>query len=184
MRISKLYKIPALLFFLILIAVSCAEQPRRDKVDEKATLADFFGPDSVALFRGHQMGDTAQSVRRSENNTPIVDTDTLLQYHYLYNFESDTTDIDFYYTIDSYGLFEIQADLHPRTKEGAKKLMSEITEILNQKYGSYKEMGLVQRWTTNSSSNELIEITLSNESEDYEEPFISLNFLEPLPNEI
>lgn len=169
---------------MVIISSACKDQPQPEKVDEKATLADFFGADSLSIFRNHQMGDTAQAVRKSENNTPIVDTDSLLQYHYLYNFESDSTDIDVYYTIDSYGLFEIQADLHPKTKEGAKKLVAEITEILNQKYGTYKEMGLVQRWTTNSPSNELIEITLSNESEDYGSPFISLNFLEPLPNEI
>ena len=169
---------------MVIISSACKDQPQPEKAHEKATLADFFGSDSMTFFRGHQMGDTAQSVRRSESTTPIVDTDSLLQYHYFYHFESDSTDIDVYYTIDSYGLFEIQADLHPKTKEGAKKLMTKITDILNQKYGSYKEMGLVQRWTTNSPSNELIEITLSNESEDYGSPFISLNFLEPLPNEI
>lgn len=152
--------------------------------EQKASLADVFGADSTSLFRGHQMGDTAQSIRQNEINAPIVDTDSLLQYHYFYNLESDSTEIDFYYTIDSYGLFEIQADLHPRTQEGAKKILAKITETLNKKYGDYREVGLVHRWTTNSPSNELIEITLSNESEDYGEPFVSLNFLEPLPNEI
>ncbi len=182
MRTSKFYNF--LLFFILLLIVgsACTEQPHVDV--KKSTLDDFFGTDSLALFRGHQMGDTAQNIRQSEDLSPIVDTDSLLQYHYFYNLESDSTDIDLYYTIDSYGLFEIQADLHPKSEGGAENIMAKITEILNERYGDYKEAGIVRRWTTNNKSNELIEITLSNESEDYGSPFVSLNFLEPLPNEI
>lgn len=156
------------------------------KVDTRKsdTVTAIFGNDSTGIFHGHQVGDTAQAIRNKELATPIVDTDSLLRYHYTYILEGDTVETNIIYTIDSYGLFEIQIDMYPSTAIGVEVLMDKIPEILNEKYGDSQQIGTLKRWTTNSPSNNLIEITLSNESEDRGEPFVSLNYLEPLPDEL
>lgn len=181
MRILKLFSGSFMLFLALVFLSACSDGGH---TENPQSLEMVFGKDSIGLFRSHQMGDSAEAIRATEPSIPLLDTDTLLKYNYTYNLESDTTAVDIFYTIDSYGLFEIQVDMRPETLDGTEELMRKTSAILTRKYGDYKKMGIVRRWTTNSPSNNLIEITLSNESEDAGEPFVSLNFLEPLPDEL
>lgn len=182
MRILKVFSFPLVVLASALIVSSCGETSTQTPAREGLT--DIFGNDSTALFRGHQMGDLAQQVKEAEPGAPRIFLDTLVEYDYTYIFNQDTTVVDIIYTIDSYGLFEIQVDMYPQSPEGAKRLMDQIPEKLSGNYGEPRPIGIVQRWTTNSRSNNLVEITLSNESEDAGKPFISLNYLEPLPDEL
>lgn len=179
MRILKLFS----LLFLIVGVYACAtEQPKQDEV-----LVEFdsiLRKDTTGLIRGSAMGDLPEDVLSREEGTPVVNSDTLVEYGYSYNLITGKTDARLYYAFDEFGLFEIQIDMFPETEDEAKDLRSEIEDELTAKYGKSKELGSLKRWTTFSRSNSLVEITLSNESADQGKPFISLNYLEPLPDEI
>lgn len=180
MRILKLF---SLLFFSLGIFACTSENPK----EEEIIILEYdsvFRQDTTGLIRGSAMGDLAEDIVKREEGTPVVNSDSLVEYNYSYKFKSGNTDTRLYYTFDEFGLFEVQIDLYPETEEGAKALRSEIEAELNSKFGKSKELGSLKRWTTFSRSNSLVEITLSNESADAGEPFISLNYLEPLPDEI
>ena len=181
MRILKLY---SLLFFILGIFACASEQPGQEEIVLIEKFDSVFREDTTGLIRGSSMGDLPQDILKREEGTPVINSDTLVEYDYSYNFKTGNTDARLYYTFDEFGLFEVQIDLHPQTEDDAKALRLEIENDLTANYGKSKELGSVKRWTTFSRSNSLVEITLSNESADIGKPFISLNYLEPLPDEI
>lgn len=179
MKILKLY---SLFILFIAIGVSCqSEKPSEEKSDP---IDSVFQAGDDTLFRGSNIGDSPDHVRNSEKSRIVEDSDTLLHYQSTYTFESGLSDVEVYYTFDEFGLFEIQVDFYPRNEEAPSKLMAQLENYMTTRFGDPKELGTAKRWTTNSTTNSLVEITLSNESADAEEPFVSLNFLEPLPDEI
>lgn len=180
MRILKLYS----LLFVILGVFACATEPPTQDEELVVEFDSVFGEDSVGLIRGSAMGDLPGDIVKREEGTPTVNSDSLVEYDYSYNLKTGNTNAHLYYTFDEFGLFEVQMDLYPENEDDAKALRSEIEEELTTKYGKSKELGSIKRWTTFSRSNSLVEITLSNESADAGKPFISLNYLEPLPDEI
>ena len=179
MRILKLF---SLLFFLLGIFSCASEQPKQD--EEVIEFDSVFREDTAGLIRGSAMGDLPEDIVRREKATPVLNSDTLVEYDYSYNLKTGNTDARLYYAFDEFGLFEVQIDLYPKTEDEAKALRMEIDEELTAKFGKSKELGSVKRWTSFSRSNNLVEITLSNETADAGKPFISLNYLEPLPDEI
>jgi len=181
MKTLKLY---SLLILLISIGVSCQSDKPAEEKEKKDSIDSVFQPVDDALFRGSNIGDNPGQVRNDEKSIIVTDTDSLLHYQNTYTFESGVSDVEVYYTFDEFGLFEIQVDFYPKNAETPGKLMPKIESYLTTRFGNSKALGTAKRWTTNSSSNNLVEITLSDESDDAEVPFVSLNFLEPLPDEI
>lgn len=180
MKILRLFSLLVVVFAL----VSCGgEKPAETKI-ETVGIETVFGTDKEGLFRGSDISDTPNKVRANEKAVPTVDSDSLIEYDYTFQLETGATEMHLFYTFDEFGLFEIQVDLYPETDEKAKELLPELEEQLTTRFGEPKEAGLAKRWTTFSVSNNIIEITLSNESSDSENAFISLNYLEPLPDEI
>ncbi len=181
MKILKLY---SLLILLVSIGVSCQSDKPTEQKEKKDSIDSVFQLADDALFRGSNIGDNPDQVRKNEKSIVVIDTDSLLHYQSTYTFESGASDVEMYYTFDEFGLFEIQVDFYPNNSEAPAKLISKIKDILTTRFGNPKELGTAKRWTTYSASNNLVEITLSDESADAEVPFVSLNFLEPLPDEI
>ena len=144
----------------------------------------IFGNDSVSLFRGSAMGDLPEDVLAKEKGKATVESDSIVEYDYTFKLQSGKTRIHLFYTFDEFGLFEIQTDFYPESEASAEDLMPILIAELTEKFGNPKQTGVILRWTTVSKSNSLIEITLSNETPDAGEPFVSLNYLEPLPDEL
>lgn len=180
MNILRLF---SLLVFLIAL-VSCQNDAPPVQQVETVGIDAIFGTDEDALFRGSDISDPPNEIRTQEKAEPTVDSDSLIEYDYTYQLKSGATEMHLFYTFDEFGLFEIQVDLYPEDEEKAKTLIPLIEKQLTTRFGEPKQMGLSKRWTTFSVSNNIIEITLSNESLDAENAFISLNYLEPLPDEI
>lgn len=181
MRILKLY---SLLFFILGVFACASEQPNEEEIVIVEEFDSVFREDTTGLIRGSAMGDLPEDVVKREDGTPVVNSDTLVEYDYSYNLTTGNTDTRLYYAFDEFGLFEVQIDLYPETEDEAEALRLEIEKELTTNYGKSKELGSLKRWTTFSRSNSLVEITLSDESGDVGKPFISLNYLEPLPDEI
>lgn len=180
MKILRLFSLLVFVFVLI----SCqSELPPEQKIETVGVDA-IFGTGGDALFRGSNISDKPSQVRTKETAVPTADSDSLIEYDYSFQLKSGTTEMHVFYTFDEFGLFEIQVDFYPESDEKAKDLVPKLEEQLTTRFGEPKEIGLSKRWTTFSVSNNIIEITLSNESTDAENAFISLNYLEPLPDEI
>jgi len=180
MKILRLFSF----LFVTVALISCeGEKPAETKI-ETVEIETVFGTNKEGLFRGSDISDTAGQIRGKEKAAPTFDSDSLIEYDYTFQLKSGTTEMHLFYTFDEFGLFEIQVDFYPENEEKAKELLPELEEQLTTRFGEPKEAGLAKRWTTFSVSNNIIEITLSNESMDAENAFISLNYLEPLPDEI
>lgn len=169
---------------LTLTLVSCGSEKPPEQKTETVGIESIFGTENNALFRGSDISDLPEEIRSREQGNPTADSDSLIEYEYTFQLKSGVTKMHIYYTFDEFGLFEIQADLYPEKEEKARELMPKLEENLTARFGEPKESGLAKRWTTFSVSNNIIEITLSNEASDAESAFISLNYLEPLPDEI
>jgi|SRR5690554_987979 len=180
MRILKLLS----LLFLISCVFACASEQPKQEDGQIVEFDSIFREDTTGLIRGSAMGDLPEDIVNSEHAEPVINSDTLVEYEYAFHLKTGNADARLYYTFDEFGLFEVQIDLYPETEDAAKALKLEIEKELTAKYGDSKELGSLKRWTTFSRSNSLVEITLSNESADFGKPFISLNYLEPLPDEI
>lgn len=181
MRILRLFS----LLVFILALVSCqSEPPLPEQKVETVGVDSIFGISEDALFRGSNISDQPNQVRTKETAIPTTDSDSLIEYDYTFQLKSGKTEMHVFYTFDEFGLFEIQVDFYPESAEKAKDLLPQLEEHLTTRFGEPKENGLSKRWTTFSVSNNIIEVTLSNESTDAENAFISLNYLEPLPDEI
>lgn len=179
MRILNLFS----LCVVVIVAFSCKTEKSND-VKKENFFDTIFINDSIGLIRGSNMAVLPDEVLKNEPGKPVLENDSILEYVYDYELPTGKTKTRLHYNFDEFGLFEIQIDLYPETEEDAKKMITEIDEYLTQKFGNSKALGTVKRWTTFGQSNRLIEITLSNETADFGKPFVSLNYLEPLPDEI
>lgn len=159
----------------LILLVGCTSAP--DRSDDMLLSADG------ALFRSVKMGDTADEIKHSEHADPVFLSDTLLQYTEVLAFNDREVKLTIYYSIDEYGLFEVQADYY--TNETLRdELFIELEKKLNQAYGEHTLRFDSFRWTTPSASNTLIEISLSKELNENKQPFVSLNYLEPINEEL
>ncbi len=176
------------LFFLALLVMGLGCSGEKEISEEAAGKARFvnvlFGNDSTTLFRSASIAAGVGRVENGEPHKPSLSSDSLLTYEFSLGEDSLESSVELFYSFDTYGLFEVQADIYPQTDSIAKFISEDIAEYLNDRFGSAKQIGIVKRWTTNSASNTIIEITLSNETADSDEPFVSLNFLEPLDDEL
>ncbi|NEN25272.1 hypothetical protein G3O08_17380 [Cryomorpha ignava] len=172
------------LLVFVFALISCQSEPQPEQKIEMVGVEAIFGTEKGALFRGSNISDQPKQIRTREKAIPTIDSDSLIEYDYTYQLKSGYTEMHVFYTFDEFGLFEIQVDFYPESDEKAKDLLPKLEEQLTSRFGEPKENGLSKRWTTFSVSNNIIEITLSNESLDAENAFISLNYLEPLPDEI
>lgn len=140
--------------------------------------------DSIALFRGHHMGDMPDEVRQHEVWQPVVDTDTLMQFGHEIQRDTAVIEVVAYYAFDTFGLFEMQFDIHPPDGPTTEAVARELHRYLDHRFGESDRLGMSRRWTTVSQANQRVEVLLTDESADYGQPFLSLNFLELLDDEI
>lgn len=159
---------------------SCASQER-----EQPQLKDsLFLNDSTAFFRGHSIGDRPAEVRQREQHHFLFDSDSLMEISDTLLWQNAPLPVTYFLTFDEFGLFEIQVDAYPPNFSAADSLTYLMASRLNERYGKAEQVGIAQRFTSYSESNHTVEITLSNESADRGEPFVSLNYLEPLEDEL
>ncbi len=165
------------LFFFSTILFAC------NNVQEKAEISEFTLSDEGAIFRKVNMGDSPADVKSSETADPVFLSDTLMQYRTELAWKGEKIGSDLYYNFDEYGLFEIQADYFaPASKRDS--IFKSMNNLLTEEYGSPSRSFESLRWTTPSASNTLIEVSLSKETDLDGNPFISLNYLEPLNEEL
>jgi len=169
--------------FLLLLLFACGNEPKQKEAELQPVLAQLFG-DSEGLFRDADIGQQISQTEIPDSAEVLQNTDSLISYKLQVNRLDSSSEVTVYYTFDDFGLFEIQVDIFPLNPNASSYYMSILQDELTGRYGDFNQMGAVKRWTTVSPSNNRVEISLSNESADYGEPFISLNYLEPLEEEI
>jgi len=162
------------IIFILLIACS----PQQKEKEEELKLAQ-----EGAIYRGVQMGNSPADVSSSELADPVVLSDTLMHFKEKMAFNDTLVDLHVYYAFDEYGLFEIQSD-YMSSGPLQDSLFYTLKGKLTATYGQPSNHFELHRWTTTSRSNDLIEISLSKEVDLEGKSFVSLNYLEPLNEQL
>ncbi len=162
------------LAFLITACVT-KEAPVRQNLFES-----LFIPQDSGFFRGHSIGDSPKIVMMHEDAKALISSDSLLTFQMYVPAGEDSIDIRLYYAFDSFGLFEIQADMYVSHLSPTTPCFAQVDSGLTQSYGQARIVGETSTWTTVSPSNNRIEITLGPDLDDNDIAFLSLNLLEPL----
>lgn len=164
----------------IILFISCSEI-RKENPKEK----DIFGiaASGKSLFRGVSMGDKVDFVLSKETGQVNFKSDSLLELSSNIVMNNEEVSMRLFYSFDEYGLFEIQADIF-LSEKGTENLKKRLTRKLTGRYGDPKEFVDYVAWSTFNQSNDLIEITLSDDVDLNGISFLSLNFLEPLNDKI
>ncbi len=160
---------------------SCEDKP---PAKELSLVELVCQPKSGGHFRGVSLGTNPDAVISAEIINPTSATDTVIEYRNNIEWNGEEMELVIYYAFDSFGLFEIQADLFTETKDGTRDAFEEFDAYFDESYGEPNCTGMMCRWTTFGTSNNLVEVTLSSESMDDSHPFLSINYLEPLSDEI
>lgn len=179
----KWFNIASVALLAALWLAGC-EQPPPAAEEEPPFARVLLNPGDAAAIRGSQPGDTPDEVRDRETFTLREGSDTLLVYTGQLEFGDSPVSVTVFYNFDEFGLFEFQFDLRPASRPEASALFEELKIFLTALYGDPEPMGTGLRFTSFSPSNNVVEITLSDESAETGTPFVSLNFLEPLDDEI
>jgi hypothetical protein len=164
----------------LVLAIGC-NPPINDKRDFAEAL---LLTDTGRSTRGSQMGQVPAEVKEKERFTLMHDSDSLLIYEGEVPYDERDVRCVTYYSFDDYGLFEVQFDIYPPTPSDAEKVFAAIKGKLTLVYGRPYSTGTGWSFSTFSPSNNVIEITLTDESAEAGVPFISLNFIEPLDDEV
>lgn len=166
-----------------MLLLACGPEPKQDKSESQSVATQLLG-EGEGLFRDANIGASYGHTELPDSAQVLQNTDSLISYKLQIHRGDSSSQVTVYYTFDDFGLFEIQVDVFPLQAEASEYYMNLLEKELTNRFGDYNRVGAVKRWTTVSPSNNTVEISLSNESADYGEPFISLNYLEPLEEEI
>jgi len=168
--------LPGVFLFVIALFGLYSCHTEKEQVDAPVLLAaQIIG--SEGEFRGHRMGDALDSIAGREREFLFRRTLDELNYSIPFS-QTDSAHFDVIYVFDQFGLFEIQVDIYASSTKETKQLYKEFREILISRYGSPIEKSESAFWKAKTGEHN-IEITLRDESADYEKPFLSLNILEP-----
>lgn len=168
------------MLFLMSIVAAC-NPPMADKRDFSNALLETEAGRSI---RGLQMGFSREQVLEKEEWSLESESDTLLVYKAVLPYDDRDVEVTAYYNFDTYGLFEMQFDLFPKSDKDAERVFRAVKSKCTVLYGRPQPAPAGWRYTTYSRTNSIIEITLGNETPDAGRPFVSLNFLEPLEDEV
>jgi hypothetical protein len=167
----------------LLLLISCSgDRSVTEKQEDIVTLV--CQPDLEGAFMGAALGESYTEVRKKICQKPIADAESVLECHRDIFWKGENNKLVAYYTFDSFGLFEIQADLFLPDEGKTDSAFNGFRAHFDSLYGENQCVGQHCRWTTFSRSNNLVEVTLSKESFDMDHPFLSINFLEPINDEI
>jgi|GEM_PF-3833054 len=83
-----------------------------------------------------------------------------------------------YANFDQGRLYEITLDIFPSDSTALKATFDELKEIMDERFQSSNPAPGYITWKTGSANGRLIEVTLSDESLEYEAPLLMLNFME------
>lgn len=182
MTILKWFK-PSLLALIVLACLTACSPPISDKRDFASAM---LNSDSGRNVRGFQMGDTPEEVKLSEDFDVDFESDSLLVYEGVVPYDGRDVNVTVYYSFDDFGLFEIQFDIYPRSMDDASSVFLALKGKLTLIYGRPLSLKAGNGWRFNtfSPSNSIIDIVLTDESKESGTPFISLNFMEALEDEI
>lgn len=168
---------PAVLLFL----AGCESPPQKE---EPTFGTEILAPGEGASVRGAQLGDALEAVREREAFTLAEEGLSHLVYESEVDINERPAEVTVYYNFDEFGLFEIQIDLYPAERADAVLAFDHLKTMLTTLYGAPRKALGGLRFTSYSPSNNVVEITLSDESRDAGVPFVSLNYLEPLDDEV
>ena len=163
---------------LLLLVISCTQAEKTSEERQDEVLIENSG-----FFRGYILGSEPDSVLAVEKWTPAVANDSTVQYSERLLILEDTVLLDTYLAFDAYGLFEVQVDVFTLNDSLSEAIIDDWSELLIVPFGEPENLMASRRWTTFSESNNIIEITLSQERNSQNQKFISLNYLEPLDDE-
>jgi hypothetical protein len=168
---------------ILLLALFSACSGPDTPTKSRGFVQEVIFPDSTGYFRGMQTGANPTEILESESWIPEISTDTLIVFEESFEELHPGFETHVYLAFDAFGLFEVQADIFAPDSAAFDTTYTAISGKLTKAFGKPDQLGAqTQRWTTNSETNNIVEITLSDENLDGSR-LISLNYLEPLDDE-
>lgn len=165
----------------LLILAGCDSPAHKE---EPGFGAVILAPGEGASIRGSQLGDALEAVRERETFALTEEGLTHLVFESEVDINERPSEVTVYYNFDEFGLFEIQIDIFPAERADAVIAFDHLKTLLTTLYGAPRKALGGLRFTSYSPSNNVVEITLTDESGEAGVPFVSLNYLEPLDDEV
>lgn len=166
-------------FLLFIFCLGCSQ----GEVKEERTAENDMLIAESGYFRGYEPGWPPDSVLNMESWSATLANDSTIEYHHKVVILEDTLPLDAYLAFDAYGLFEVQVDVFSDQDSLSKLIIESWSRKLTDPFGEPHDLLTSRRWTTFSSSNNLVEITLSLDQTPQNRKYISLNYLETLDDE-
>ncbi len=167
---------------LLGIALMAACNP--ETIQKRDFATEVLRSEKGRKIRGIELGKTMEAARQLETAELVSSSDSSLVFREDVSYRGRKVELELHYNFDQYGLFEVQIDVFPASMSDAEKCFLALKRKLTLMYGSPKPMGQGWRYTTFSLTNNIVEVSLHNESRDAGKPFVSINFLEPLDDEL
>lgn len=128
-------------------------------------------------FRGVNLGDDPESVRRMENAESVYSMPDEL----VYRIPPDTKDSTWYeisYNFDEGGLYDISMAIYPKTDSGLAALKNTFISYYISKYGECKMEGGYCAWRSMTNTGRIVSITLADSVLHKSTPCLQVNFNE------
>lgn len=156
------------LYFFLLFFSFCKNSPEKS-VFEKINTSE------KGDFRGIFIRSSIAEVKQTEKNIPKNAEDDYLFY------EIPISENEEYYTLgysfNEKGLYEILSDIYLKKPDDALKLFQQIKENFQTRFGNpQQEDDRTVVWTIKTEKSNEVEVTLSDESENYDSGKISISF--------
>lgn len=168
------------IFVVILLghtSISCSPEQKQEKERTRAEIRtdEIFG--ESGHFRGHSIGDLIGEVLKTDRDFLFKKQFDELNYSIPFS-PTDSAHYDVAYVFDQKHLFEIQVDVLVNSQEEVDDLFEAFKKKLVARYGEPSEKQNYAFWEVQDDGRQL-EVTLRDESAEYERPFLSLNIIEP-----
>lgn len=142
--------------FVFILLFSCSS--------EENYFEDFVGTNQ-GIFRGSEMGDSAEKVKKLEKLTPDNEEgEEYLHYHYEWK---DNQQYTLEYSFDDEGLYEIEATAYITCHEAVGDLYNQLKTHYTKKYGipKHDDDSGVTVWSVASGNSQKTDITIVEDSE-------------------
>lgn len=168
------------IFIVVLLgnsSISCSPEKKQEKERTRAEIRtdEIFG--EGGHFRGNTIGQHIQEVVKADRDFLFKKQEDELNYSIPFS-PTDSAHFDVAYFFNQKHLYEIQVDVLINSDQEVKKLFGAFKEKLINRHGNPSEKTDYAYWEVKENGHQL-EITLRNESAEYNRPFLSLHIIEP-----
>lgn len=162
MPLLKLNRSHLLLICLLLVVIYSCKNSSKSKLAEYDPTLDKIVRSEVGAFRGFNLGNQLDTVKKNEPSQPVEADQGYLYYEY--KIDDTTGSYSISYNFDDTGLNEIQSDIFVTNANNTDRIFNAFKSYFDDHYGSSEEDKGYTVWTVKSQNYGDVKINLSDES--------------------